>query len=125
MNGATVSAIGVAMAQQKLIAAGFGVAVPLVQEPWDLLVYRRRRVWRVEVKSTSSKRSVDCRRGHDKRLRYSPQHVDAVVGVHVVTGQMVWVPTRWIHSLTNLYFSQFTEFDSPDMLFKAKRPKAR
>lgn len=123
MNGATVSAIGVAIAQQQLVAAGFGVAVPLVREPWDLLVYRRRRVWRVEVKATATHRRVDCRRGHDKRLRYCPQRVDAVVGVNVVSGTTVWVPTRWLNGRRSLSFSQFREFASPEMLFKARRPR--
>lgn len=122
-NPATISAMGVALAQQRLLEAGFGVAVPVVREPWDLLVYRKRRVWRVEVKATATDMRVDCRRGHDKRLHYCPQRVDAVCGVHVVKGMVVFVPTRWLNGRRSLYFSLFKDFSHSDMLLRCKPPK--
>lgn len=121
-NNAQVSAIGVLLAEQRLLEYGYGVARPVVQEPWDLLVYKGRRAWRVEVKATANARDsrVDCRRGHDKRLRYSPQHVDAVCAVHVLRGIVLFVPARWLNGRRTLWFSTFSDFASPDLLLKCK-----
>jgi hypothetical protein len=115
------------MATQRLLLAGYGVAVPATEEPFDLLVYRRRRVWRVQVKATSDLGEnggrVHIRCGGDKRLRYCARRVDAVIAVHVIRNTVLCVPVRWLHGKSSLYFSTFADFSDFRYLRKARPPR--
>jgi hypothetical protein len=116
--------MGMAIATHRLLAAGYGVAVPAVHEPWDLLVYRRRRVWRCQVKATAAEgwegTRVQLRAGRDKRLRYDAHTVDAIIAVHVVRGTLCCVPTRWLQGRTCFYFGTFSDYCDFKSLTKAK-----
>lgn len=126
LSSKVVSAMGIAIATEKLLAAGFGVAVPVVDDGYDLLVYRGRRVWRVQVKATacSSRFRVDARCGKDKLQRYCPTRVDALVGVHVIRRDCICVPMRWLTEKTMVAFSTFSDFHDFSALKAARPPRS-
>jgi hypothetical protein len=87
--------IGVARAVEQFLRAGFVVAVPLLDEGYDLLVGDAGRWWRVQVKTTSSdggtrRNRIDISRSRFNR--YTTQIVDAIVAVHLRTGAIMCVP---------------------------------
>lgn len=101
-----ISEIGVAMAVERLLRAGFHVAVPIVDDGYDLLAFDVRRYWRIQVKASSSRGKNQSRiriqRGSDKQHVYDPRHVDAFVLVNTRTNVVMCVPVsetngrRWV-----------------------------
>jgi hypothetical protein len=101
-----ISQIGVAMAVERLLRAGFYVAVPIVDDGYDLLACDARRCWRIQVKASSSrgrnKSRIRIGRGSAKSQRYDPRHVDAFVLCNIRTGVVLCVPVaatnggRWM-----------------------------
>jgi hypothetical protein len=96
-----VSQIGVAMAVERLLRAGFHVAVPIVDDGYDLLACDVRRCWRIQVKASSSRGRNRSRirigRGQSKREAYDPRHVDAFVLVNTRTSAVMCVPVSETH----------------------------
>lgn len=84
------------MAVEQLLRAGFHVAVPIVDDGYDLLAFDSRRCWRIQVKASASKgrnRSrIRIRRGCGKRSSYDPRHVDAFILVNVRTTAVLCIP---------------------------------
>lgn len=95
-DGRVVCEIGIAMAVERLLRDGFYVAVPLVDDGYDLLAFSERRYWRLQVKASGSSGSNSYRirigRGKRKTTRYCSRHVDAFVCVNVRTGVLMCVP---------------------------------
>jgi hypothetical protein len=91
-----VSEIGVAVAVERLLRAGFYVAVPLVDDGYDLLAFDSRRYWRIQVKASSSRGKNRSRiriaRGYTKSAHYDPKHVDAFILVNIRTNVVLCVP---------------------------------
>ena len=109
LDGNVVAEIGIAIAVEHLLRAGFLVAVPIVDDGYDLLALRGRRCWRIQVKATARPgkdgRRVRIRRGK-RKFQYCPKHIDAFVCVHVLERKCVcvsvascfrdsWVNFRW------------------------------
>lgn len=96
-----MSEIGVAMAVEQLLRAGFHVAVPIVDDGYDLLAFDNRRCWRIQVKASSSRGQnhyrVPLRRGGTKRSIYDPRHVDAFVLCNTRTKTVMCVPVAETH----------------------------
>ncbi len=99
LEGKVIAEIGVALAVERLLRAGFGVAVPIVDDGYDLLAFSGRRYWRIQVKASEcrSKRHASGIRitqsgkyGH--RRRYSRREVDAFVAVNTQTKVVMCVP---------------------------------
>jgi hypothetical protein len=95
-DGRVVCEIGIAMAVERLLRDGFAVAIPLVDDGYDLLAFHERRYWRLQVKATSSqgpnRARIRIRRGAKKRQHYCPKHVDAFVLVNTNTRVIACVP---------------------------------
>lgn len=97
IHGKVISEIGVAMAVERLLRAGFRVAVPIVDEGYDLLAFDSRRYWRIQVKASQSKGKwsrtrirISC--GRSRKVRYCPTKVDAFVVVHTEKRIVMCVP---------------------------------
>lgn len=95
-DGKIICEIGIAMAVESLLRAGFSVAVPLVDDGYDLLAFSGRRYWRLQVKASSSRGTnanrIRIARGKRKSLRYCSKHVDAFVCVNTRTRAVMCVP---------------------------------
>jgi hypothetical protein len=115
LEGNVVAEIGVAIAVEHLLRAGFLVAVPIVDDGYDLLAFSGRRCWRLQVKATSmeSGRSprVCVRRGARKRIEYSARHVDAFIGVHVTRRLVVCVPVASCRGKSWIYLRKHAHGD--------------
>lgn len=96
LDGKVIAEIGVAIAVERLLRAGYHVAVPIVDDGYDLLAFADRRHWRIQVKASASrasnKRRIRIGRGSSKVARYSPRHVDAFVAVNIRTNVVMCVP---------------------------------
>lgn len=124
LDGKTIGEIGVAVAVQRLLMAGYSVAVPLVDHGYDLLAYSGTRVWRIQVKSTASRLGrVSVRCGRGGRRRYSALDVDAVVGVHIGRDIAVCVPVRNVIGRSHLYFSTSRRWEDFSLLRSANSMK--
>ena len=84
------------MAVERLLRAGFHVAVPIVDDGYDLLAFDNRRCWRIQVKASSSrgrnKSRIRIRRGSRRQAAYDPRHVDAFILVNIRTNAVLCIP---------------------------------
>lgn len=85
------------MAVERLLRSGYQVALPIIDEGYDLLAMDGRRCWRIQVKAsacTTGKNRTRIRigRGQGKALRYSASQVDAFVVANISTGVLLCVP---------------------------------
>lgn len=100
VDGRYVAEIGIAIAVERLLRAGFNVAMPIVDDGYDLLALSGRRYWRIQVKATSSDgrngSRIRVRRGAKKTGRYSPKDVDAFLLVHTRHGHVLCVPVSHV-----------------------------
>jgi hypothetical protein len=98
LNEHVISEIGVAMAVERLLRAGFHVAVPLVDDGYDLLAFDARRYWRLQVKASSSRkqssnhRRIRITQGRRRRARYQAKHVDAFIACNLRTNVVMCIP---------------------------------
>lgn len=106
--GSATAEIGVAMAVERLLRAGFRVAVPIVDDGYDLLALDSRRMWRIQVKASASlgkwsrtRVRISC--GKRRSKRYCPKQVDAFIAVNTTKHIVMCVPVsvtngrRWIN----------------------------
>ena len=96
-DGRFTCEIGMSMAVERLLRSGYQVAMPIIDDGYDLLATLGRRCWRLQVKATActtgkNKTRVRIMRGNGKRLRYSPGQVDAFVIANISTGIVLCVP---------------------------------
>lgn len=95
-DGRVVCEIGIAMAVERLLREGFAVAIPLVDDGYDLLAFQERQYWRLQVKATSTagpnRSRIRLLRGAKKSQHYCPKHVDAFVLVNINTRAVACVP---------------------------------
>lgn len=118
LDGKVIGEIGVSVAVEHLLRAGFSVAIPVVDDGYDLLACSGRTCWRIQVKATNAIGSrsgsrVRLRKGRNKTLRYTSSEVDAVIAVHVGKRSAICVPFSRCQHLSCLHFashSQFTDF---------------
>lgn len=110
-HGKVISEIGVAMAVERLLRAGFRVAVPIVDEGYDLLAFESRRYWRIQVKASQSKGKwsrtrirISC--GRNRKARYCPTQVDAFIVVHTEKRIVMCVPVSATNGRRNLNWSE-------------------
>lgn len=84
------------MAVEQLLRAGFHVAVPIVDDGYDLLAFDNRLCWRIQVKASASRGRNRSRirigRGIAKRNTYDPRHVDAFILVNIRTRAIMCIP---------------------------------
>jgi hypothetical protein len=95
-DGRFIAEIGVSMAVERLLREGYHVALPVIDDGYDLLAFCGRRHWRIQVKATGSSgrnsHRIRVRRGARKNFSYSPKHVDAFILVHTGTRAILCVP---------------------------------
>lgn len=86
------------MAVERLLRSGFNVAIPIIDEGYDILATIGRKCWRIQVKATADTGPcgyrVGIRCGGARRARYKPGAVDAFVAVHIGRGHAMLVPAR-------------------------------
>lgn len=120
LAGQIVGEIGVAIAVERLLRAGFLVAVPIVDDGYDLLAFSGRRCWRIQVKATAGEGRNSTRvrigRGRAKTKRYCPKHVDAIVAVHIRNRICVCAAVADCGSAAWLNFSQHKDGDFSPLL---------
>lgn len=96
LYGHVIGEIGVAMAVERLLRAGYLVAIPIVDDGYDLLAFDDRRCWRLQVKATASDKSDRSRiritRGIRRASRYEAGRVDAFILVNVRTNVVACIP---------------------------------
>jgi hypothetical protein len=106
-DGRVICEIGIAVAVEKLLRAGYEVAVPLVDYGYDLLAFSNRRHWRIQVKASSAlsvanHNRIRLRRGKGGKGTYCPTEVDAFILVNVRSGTVACIPVaatngrKWI-----------------------------
>jgi hypothetical protein len=97
LDGRYICEIGMSMAVERLLRSGFQVALPIVDDGYDILALDGRRCWRLQVKATArtegkNKSRVRITRGGRKQLRYDASQVDAFVVANIATGLLLCVP---------------------------------
>ena len=99
-DGRFIAEIGIAIAVEHLLREGFHVAIPVIDDGYDLLAFSGRRCWRIQVKATSSTgrngSRIRVRRGAKKAGRYSPRDVDAFVLIHTSHRTVLCVPVSHV-----------------------------
>ena len=83
-----VGQIGLLMAAQELMKAGYQVSLPMVDVGYDLIAMKDGRTWRIQVKATARcgarSNRVRAKHGRTNSLSYTSEHCDAIVAVHVL-----------------------------------------
>lgn len=109
-NARVVEELGLSIAVERLLRAGFGVAMPIIDEGYDLLATHGRKAWRLQVKATGSTGPdpgrISIRRGQSKTRLYGSDEVDAFVAVHVVRGYAMCVPREHKAGRRTISFSE-------------------
>lgn len=123
-DGRVVCEIGIAMAVEKLLREGYAVAVPLVDDGYDLLAFSERRYWRIQVKSSGARSKNRSRiritNGRNRLGRYCPKHVDALVCVNIRTRQIMCVPVSAVGTSAWLNWSDAHRWSDFGILFRIK-----
>lgn len=102
LDGNVICEIGVSMAVERLLRAGFRVAVPIVDEGYDILAFDNRCYWRIQVKSTAgssgkwARNRIRVTHGRKRGGRYSNVQCDALVAVNIKTHVVMCVPVEAI-----------------------------
>lgn len=124
LSGNVIAEIGVAVAVERLLRAGFHVAVPIVDDGYDLLAFAGRRHWRIQVKASASrasnKRRIRIGRGSSKVARYSPRHVDAFIAVNIRTNVVMCVPVSETAGRVWLNWSESSRWSDMGVLRRIK-----
>lgn len=114
IDGRFVAEIGVSMAVERLLREGYHVAIPVIDDGYDILASAGRRHWRLQVKATASfgrnRSRVRIRRGAKKTGRYSPDEIDAFVLIHTETRTVMCVPVSHVRG-SWFTFSSHTKYD--------------
>jgi hypothetical protein len=117
----SVGQLGVLMVAERLIRAGYSVAVPMVDDGYDILAIQGSAFWRIQIKSTAAmnrahhSNAVKIRRGLKQKKRYGLEHCDAIAAVNVQTGIVRCVPVAYMDGRTWLSFKEetgYSEFDA-------------
>jgi hypothetical protein len=128
LDGKVISEIGVSMAVERLLRAGFRVAIPIVDEGFDLLAFSGHRYWRIQVKSSASRvggansSRVRIRRGR-RRYQYSPKDIDAFIAVNTRTGAVMCVPVRDAAGRAWINWSQADKWTDMGVLRRIKQQR--
>ena len=117
LDGRYISEIGVSVAVERLLRDGYQVALPIIDDGYDLLAFCGRRYWRIQVKATAcdtkNRYRIRIGRGANKKTFYTPDQVDAFILVHTTTGVAMCVPyafakgRQWINFSDHRRFSDF------------------
>lgn len=127
LDGKVVGEIGVAMAVERLLRNGYSVAIPIVDDGYDLLAFDGRRHWRIQVKATGSEGKNRTRirigRGRNKCASYCPKHVDAFIVVNIRTHIAMCVPVAKAAGRSWLNFSAHHLWSDFGVLRKLKQQR--
>jgi hypothetical protein len=96
-DGRYICEIGMSLAVAQLLRSGYQVALPIIDDGYDILALDGRRCWRIQVKATArtsgkNRSRVRISRGGRKQLRYDATQVDAFVITNISTGLLLCVP---------------------------------
>jgi hypothetical protein len=125
-DGRVTCEIGIAMAVESLLRGGFSVAVPLVDDGYDLLAFYGRRHWRLQVKASSSSGQnasrISIRRGKHKTRRYCQKHVDAFICVNTRTRVVLCVPVATVVGRNWINWSAAGRWSDVGVLHRIRTP---
>jgi|694.fasta_scaffold30152_9 hypothetical protein len=115
LDGRYVCEIGMSMAVERLLRSGYQVALPIIDDGYDILALDGRRCWRLQVKATArtagkNKTRVRISRGGRKQLRYDASQVDAFVIANISTGMLLCVPFGKASGKSWINFSIGTQY---------------
>jgi hypothetical protein len=123
-DGRFVCEIGVSMAVERLLRSGYQVAMPIIDDGYDLLAIDGRRIWRIQVKATSTsgpnRRRIRIRRGRYHAGHYGPEHIDAFIAVHTETGEVMCVPVQEVQGRSWINFTQHSKYSDFEILRRLK-----
>ena len=73
LDGRYISEIGVSVAVERLLRDGYQVALPIIDDGYDLLAFCGRRYWRIQVKATAcdTKNRYRIRIGQQENLLHA------------------------------------------------------
>ena len=111
--------VGVLMASEILMRAGFNVAKPVIDEGYDLLAIDGRCHWRIQVKATAGRQArnrIRIMKGARKQAYYHPDEIDAIMAINVKTGQVVCIPYSKTKGKRWLAFKANEHYDDPAIL---------
>jgi hypothetical protein len=96
-DGRYICEIGMSMAVAQLLRSGYQVALPIIDDGYDILALDGRRCWRIQVKATActsgkNRSRVRINRGGRKQLHSDASQVDAFVVANISTGLLLCVP---------------------------------
>lgn len=125
-DGRVIAEIGVAMAVERLLRAGFHVAIPIVDDGYDLLAFDARRYWRIQVKATAAQgkwsrtrvRIISADYG-----RYNPKHVDAFIAVNTTKHIVMCVPVSATNGRRWLNWSEAPKWQDMAVLRRIKQQR--
>jgi len=127
LAGKVIAEIGVAIAVERLLRAGFGVAVPIVDDGYDLLAFAGRRYWRIQVKASEcrSRRNgsrIRITRGGQRKChqRYCPESVDAFIAVNTRTHDVMCVPVAATNGRAWLTWREGSRWSDMGVLHRIK-----
>jgi len=125
LDGRFVGEIGIAVAVERLLRAGYYVALPIVDDGYDLIAFDdRRSYWRIQVKATGTngqnRNRIRIGRGKCKTKRYCSKHIDAFICVNARTGVVMCVPTTSVNGRGWLCWSEARKFADFDVLRRIK-----
>lgn len=131
LDGRVIGEIGVAIAVERLLRAGFHVAIPIVDDGYDLLAFDGRQHWRLQVKASASRQSrhnarrIRIMHGRKSTAYYHEDHVDAFVAVNLRTNAVMWVPVSATKGRRYLNWSQADKWDDIGILRTIKTQRCR
>lgn len=125
LDGRHTCEIGMSMAVERFLRSGFQVALPIIDDGYDLLVMEWPRCWRIQVKATSrtrgpNKSRVRINRGGKKQLRYLPCQIDAFVVANISTGTALCVPLSAVADRSWINLSMSDRYSDFNLLRKVK-----
>lgn len=126
LDGRVIGEIGVAIAVERLLRAGYHVAIPIVDDGYDLIAFDKRRHWRIQVKASASRADrrnshrIRITHGRGMRSRYSADHVDAFIAVNLRTRAVMCVPVSATEGRCYLNWSAADKWADLDVLRRIK-----
>lgn len=128
LDSRVIGEIGVAIAVERLLRAGYHVAIPIVDDGYDLLAFDRRRYWRIQVKASASsspreRNRIRIQRGRRRSTDYHPSEVDAFLAVNIRTGVVLCVPVSATKGRRHLNWSAAAKWSDMGALRRIKQQR--
>lgn len=130
IDGRVIGEVGVAIAVEQLLLAGFHVATPIVDDGYDLLAFDGRLHWRIQVKASNSvhprhSRRIRITQGRKRGSRYSASHVDAFIAINLRTRVVMLVPVSATAGRSYINWSEASKWSDVRSLRRINTQRCR